>query len=263
MMRNVMTKAWMILSGILLPYCPMAQFTADDAPTRFNGFGSFQLVSGESNIVNAALLNSHGLKFSTNKRIEGSVFLNPEWQAGFIRLKNGAVVDSIPMRFNALSHELHILDGEQEYFINDHYREFSYPETVNGRQVMLMFRNGYPPVKNFTAKTFYQYLGGTDLQLLKKITKQLQENRSLDGQIYYRIAEETVYYVYNRVNKSMTEVRKGMQQLQSDFPLIRQQIAAYCGDNKQNCKTETGLIELFSSARLDDEGSIKESKKPF
>jgi hypothetical protein len=169
----------------------MAQVTADDAPTRFNGIGSFQLVSGESNIVNAALLSSHGLKFSTNKRIEGSVFLNPEWQAGFIRLKNGVVVDSIPMRFNARSHELHILDEEQEYFINDHYREFGYPETVNDRQAMLMFRNGYSPVKNVTAKTFYPHPGSTGLQLLKKVTEHLQENRSLDGQTYYRIAEET------------------------------------------------------------------------
>lgn len=258
-----MTKTWLIISAVLLHYCPAAQLTADDAPTRFNGIGTFQLVSGESNIVNAAMLNTHGLKFSTNKRIEGSVFLNPEWQTGFIRMKNGAVVDSLPMRFNTLSHELHILDGEQEYFINDHYREFGYPETVDGRQAMLLFRNGYPSVRNFTAKTFYQYLGGTDLQLLKIVTKQLQENRSLDGQTYYRIAEETVYYVYNSVSKTMTEVRKGMQQLQADFPLIKQQIAAHCGDNKQNCKTETGLIELFSAARLVDEGKNKESKKPF
>jgi hypothetical protein len=57
----------------------------------------------------------------------------------------------------------------------------------------------------------------------------------------------------------MKEIRKGMQQLQSDFPLIRQQIAAYCGDNKQNCKTETGLIELFSSARLAGEGLNKKT----
>jgi hypothetical protein len=191
MMRNVMLNVWLILCIFYQHFCPMAPVAADDAPTRFNGIGTFQLVSDESNIVNAALLNSHGLKLSTSKRIEGSVFLNSEWQAGFIRLKSGAVVNSIPMRYKARSHVLHILDVGKEYFINDHYREFSYPETVNGRQVMLMFRNGYSPVKNVTAKTFYPHPGSSGLQLLKKVTKQLQENRSLDGQTYYRIAEET------------------------------------------------------------------------
>jgi hypothetical protein len=61
----------------------------------------------------------------------------------------------------------------------------------------------------------------------------------------------------------MTPVRKSMQQLEADFPELKQQIADYCNDNKQKCRTEAGLIELFSGMKTTETRIKKEEKKPF
>ena len=252
-----MKKTWLVVSTFIIYQSLIAQRTDGDAPTRYNGIGTFQQVSNEVTIVNAAILNSQGLKFSTNKPIDGSAFLNPDWQLGYVRIKSNAIIDSIPMKWNAVKQEIMILDGEKEYFINDHFTEFGYTETINGKQRQLVFKTGFPPIKKNTSKSVYQLLAGKNLQLLKFTIKELQENRAIDGQTYYRIADEITYYVYDDINETITVLRKGIEEMKADLPGISAQIDEYCKNNKQKCKTEEGLIELFSGIKL------KIAAKPF
>ena len=244
--------------------CSYQQGSSDgNSPTIYNGVGSLSNISGQNINIVAALDNTNGLKVATNKRVEGSVFFCNEWHWGYIRFPNGAVVDSVKMRFNALTSELYFLDGEKEYYLNDFYSEFGYADTDKEGSPKVIIRTGFPIVGKNNIKTNYQLLTGGYYILLKSVTKELQENRSLDGQTYYRIAEEANYFVFNSINKTITPVRKGMQQLESDFPDLKQQITNYCNNNKQKCKTEPGLIELFSGIKINETGINKEAKKPF
>lgn len=227
-----------------------------NSPTIYNGVGSLSNISGQNINIAAALDNSYGLKIATNKKVEGSPFFCNEWHWGYIRFPNGAVVDSIKIRFNAMTNELYFLDGEKEYYLNDFYSEFGYMDTDKDGSPKIVFKTGFPVVGKNNSKTNYQLLTAGNYILLKSVTKELQENRSLNGQTYYRIAEEVNYFVFYNITKVMTPVRKGMQQLESDFPDLKQQITAYCNNNKQKCKTEAGFIELFSEIN-------KEAKKPF
>jgi len=237
--------------------CSYQQGSVDgSSPTIYNGIGSLTNISGQNINFNAALENTNGLKITTNKRVEGTPFFCNEWHWGYIRFPNGAVVDSIKMRFNALANELYFLDGEKEYYLNDFYSEFGYEDTDKEGSPKVVIKTGFPTAGKNNLKTNYQLLTGGNYILLKSVSKELQENRSLDGQTYYRIVEEINYFVFNSITKSMTPVRKGVQQLEADFPDLKQQITDYCKNTKQKCKTEAGLIELFSVIK-------NEIKKPF
>lgn len=257
-------KNLLLVSVLLLIHtCSYQQGSGDgSSPTIYNGIGSLTNISGQNINFNAALDNTSGLKVSTNKRVEGSPFFCTEWHWGYIRFPNATVVDSVKMRFNAMTNELYFLDGEKVYYLNDFYSEFGYVETDKEGLPKVIFRTGFPVTGKNNAKTNYQVLAGTRYILLKSVTKELQENRSLDGQTYYRVAEETNYFIFDSTNKSIIPVRKGLQQLSSDLPDLKQQINDYCNNNKQKCKTEAGLIELFSGIKNSNETN-KEVKKPF
>ena len=246
----------------ILMYTPSYQQGTDSSPTIYNGVGTLTNISGQSINFVAALDNTSGLKVASNKRVEGTAYLCKEWHWGYMRFPNGAIVDSIKIRFNAITNELYFLDGEKEYYLNDFYSEFGYTDTDKEGSHKVIFRTRFPVVGKNNTRTNYQLLAGSNYMLLKIIAKELQENRSLDGQTYYRVAEEANYFVFNSTTKSMTPVRKSMQQLEIDFPELKQQIIDHCNDNKQKCKTEAGLIELFAGINT-GAGINNETKKPF
>ena len=230
----------------------------DTSPTIFNGVGSFSNLSGPLVDVNAVLLNSNGLKFSTNKKVEGTPFISSEWNLGFIQISKGVKIDSIQIRYNALNNELHFRDGEKEYFIEEGYSQFGYAVANKNDQTRIFFRNGFPPNGKNTLKTNYHVLAGTDVLLLKSITKDFHEMRSLDGQTFYRISDEEAYYVYNAADNSLTKIRKGVQQLEADLPMLKDKISSICAKENLKCKTEADLIRLFSSL-----SEITDKKKAF
>ena len=149
------------------------------SPTIYNGVGSLSNISGQSINITPALDNSNGLKISTNKRVEGSPFFCNEWHWGHIRFPNGAVVDSIKIRFNAMTNELYFLDGEKEYYLNDFYSEFGYTEPDKDGSPKMIFKNGFPVVGKNSSKTNYQVLTTGNYNLLKSVTKDLQLNRGI------------------------------------------------------------------------------------
>lgn len=239
----------------MIHMCSFQQST-EASPTIYNGIGSLTNISGQNINFNAALDNTSGLKISTNRRVEGSPFLCNEWHWGYIRFPNGAVVDSIQLRFNAITNELCFLDKTKVYCLDKYYSEFGYVETDREESPKRIFRTGFPVTGANNEKTNYQILVAGTYILLKTVKKELQENRSLDGQSYYRVAEEIDHFVFNSSDKTMVILKKTLQQLSSELPVLKQSITDYCNNNKQKCKTEVGLIEFFSAMN-------KETQKPF
>lgn len=218
----------------------------ENFPTIYNGVGDFKSASGLDNIVNAALLNTNGLKFATNKRVEGSAFLNNDWNWGYIRFPNGATIDSLRIRYHALNNELYFLDGEREYYLNDNFREFGYAEVQKDMMQKIVFHNNFPAIGTNSIKTNYRVLAGKDYLLLKQVKKELVELRSLDGQSYYRITDEEIYFVYNTIAKKMIRIHKGVQPLQADLPEVKDQIVTISNNEKLKCKSEPDLVALFN-----------------
>ncbi|HLF46447.1 MAG TPA: hypothetical protein VI548_08480 [Chitinophagaceae bacterium] len=210
------------------------------------------------------ILNVYGLKFSTSKRVEGTAFFSNEWNWGFIKIDNGIVIDSVRLRYNTLYKELHFLDRESEYSLNDYFIEFGFTIMDKETKNKILFRNGFPAFDKNNTKTNYQILAGNEYKLLKLTIKELQENTALDGQTYNRITEKNSYYIYNSLDSTMVKVRMGVQQLLVDFPGLKEQIATICSKENLKCKSESDLITLFSNIITPTSAlGEPETKKPF
>ncbi len=254
-----MKKIVIVVAALTIHTSSYQQIPArENSPTIFNGVGDFTNMSGQSLNINAALQNTNGLNFSTNKKVEGTPFFNDEWCWGFIRFPNGAILDSIQLRYNALNNELHFRDGEKEYYLNEGYSEFVYAEAGKAGHPKVKFRNGFPVIGKNTFKTNYNVLAGSDFLLLKSITKDFHEVKSIDGQTFYRISDKEVYYVYNTSDSSLTKIRKGVQQLEADFPKLKSQISSICAKENLKCKSEADLIRLVSNL-----SAMPDRKKAF
>lgn len=235
----------------------------ETAPVLYNGAGALKMISGESNLLNASIATNGGLNISTNKRIEGTAFMHENWNNGYILFSNSGKVDSILVRYNILQKKLYFLDGEKQYYLNEYFKEFGYQYTENDITKKVVFRNGFPPIDKNDVKTNYQVLAGSDLILLKHITKEVQERTQLDGQTYIKVADEETYYVYNTVDQSIKKLRKGTAQIQSDFPQFKNQIETISEQDGLRGKSETDLVKLFEKLNSGREQNKPESKKPF
>ena len=242
-----MKKIVLVIIALAVYQISYQQAGGDTSPTIFNGAGSFSNLSGPLVDVNAVLLNSNGLKFATNKKVEGTPFFSSEWNWGYIQISKGVIIDSIQIRYNALNNELHFKDGEKEYYIDEGFIQFGYNYADKTGQLKKIFRNGFPVSGKNTSKTNYNVLAGSDILLLKSVTKDFHEMKSLDGQTFYRISDEEAYYVFNTLDSSITKIRKGVQQLEADLPKLKDQISNICTKENLKCKTEADLIRLFSS----------------
>jgi hypothetical protein len=212
----------------------------------FNGIGDFRNSSGQSISMVPSLQTASGLDVNTTKKVVGSAYINNDWCTGYIKLNNGAVIDSMKLKYNAYKEELYFIDRERVYVTRDSYSEFGFKQVINEQVQAFVFKNNFPAIGKNTAKTNYQFLTGSAYQLLKLTTKELTETTGLDGQSYFKIIDEVNYYVYRAADNSIRKIKKGISQLQTDLPELKDQIGDICSREKIKCKTEPELIILFS-----------------
>lgn len=241
------TMKYLLLGGLFnVLYTVSSSQSVESSPTIYNGIGTLTNISGQNLNLYTVLDNNSGLKISTTKRVEGSAFLCNDWHWGYIQFPNGAIVDSIQLRFNIISGELCFLDGQKVYCLDDHYTEFGYTESEKEGTPKLIFKTGFPAIGKNNTKTNYQLLADGKYVLLKTSRRELQENRSLDGQTYYRIGEEINYFVYDSSSGSMIGLKKNLQQSSAGLVNLKNEITDYCNTDRQKCRTEAGMIEFFS-----------------
>jgi hypothetical protein len=141
--------------------------------------------------------------------VAGSPFLKDEWRLGTLVLPDNRRYDSIRVRLNLLSEEVHILDknNTEIALAKGYIKEVVWLEQVSRRPANNRFQNGFPAVDEQTMDNFYEVLSEGRLWLLHSIRKIISQHKDeLSGEIkkVYQTYED--YYLYD--GKTMQRVKK-------------------------------------------------------
>jgi len=159
---------------------------------------------GESTTLSYSVFDNNGKSFvNPAPDVAGSPFLMDSWQLGSLVINTNRRFDSVKVRLNVYSQEVHFLDrNNNEMALAKGYIR---SVTLSGG---IRFQNGYPPVDEQGTDNFYQVLtDGKPEQLLlsvRKIIATQKEEMSGDVKKEYRTYQD--YYLYD--GKTMQRVKK-------------------------------------------------------
>jgi hypothetical protein len=230
--------------------CVLNCFSQTDASaTIFNGSGSFTRVMGIQPEIIDGMNRISGLNFATNKKVVGSAFIDEDFHNGYIRFFNDKVIEKIMIKYNNLNNELYFEEDGKELILQTSYKEFGY--TVKDEELLrkIIFRNGFPPIENSGAATFYQLLTDQGFLLLKLSTKKVHEMKEPNGMDYLRIMSTESYFVFDSAMNRMVKIKNGVSGIMESMPEQKEKIERICKEQRLKCKSEKEMILLFTQLK--------------
>jgi hypothetical protein len=137
--------------------------------------------------------------------VSGSPFYKDEWRLGQLILNSNRKYDSIKVRLNLSSQEVHILDrnNTEVALARGYIREVIWPYGSKIR-----FLNGFPAVDNQDTSSFYAVLSEGKCWFLQSIRKVIVERKDeLSGENKREYSTYEDYYTFD--GKTMQRVKKG------------------------------------------------------
>ncbi len=136
--------------------------------------------------------------------VTGSPFYKDDWRLGQLILNDNRKYDSVRVRLNLSSQEVHILDrnNTEIALARGYIKEVLWPHYSETR-----FQNGFPPVDNQEATSFYAVLSEGKRWLLQSIRKVITERKDdLSGEVSREYTTYEDDYIYD--GKTMLRVKK-------------------------------------------------------
>jgi hypothetical protein len=140
--------------------------------------------------------------------VAGTPFLKEAWKLGSVVINTNRRFDSVKLRINAYSQEVHFQDrnNNEMALAKGYVRQVNLSPDIPGAPG-LRYQNGFPPVDEQDVYNFYQVLAEGKLSLLlstRKVIAQQKDEMSGEDKKEYRAYED--YYLYD--GKTMQRVKK-------------------------------------------------------
>ena len=139
--------------------------------------------------------------------VAGTPFLKEEWKLGSVVINTNRRFDSVKLRINAYSQEVHFQDrnNNEMALAKGYVREVILPAEIPGAPG-LRYQNGFPAVDEQDGYFFYQVLAEGRfwmLQSFRKVIARQKDEMSGDEKKEYRLYQD--YYIYD--GKTMQRVK--------------------------------------------------------
>jgi hypothetical protein len=135
--------------------------------------------------------------------VNGTPFLKDDWKLATLTTNTNRRYDSVKVRLNILSQEIHLLDRNN----NELALAQGYIKEVLFSHDKIHFQNGFPAVDEQDGNTFYEVLAEGKLRLLHSSRKVIVTNKDVvsgETSKEYRLYED--YYLYD--GKTMQRMKK-------------------------------------------------------
>jgi hypothetical protein len=165
--------------------------------------------------------------------VAGSPFYKDDWRLGQLILNDNRRYDSVRVRLNLSSQEVHILDrnNTEIALARGYIKEILWPHYSETR-----FRNGFPPVDNQDATSFYAVLSVGKRWLLESIRKVITERKDdLSGEVSRGYTTYEDDYIYD--GKTMLRVKENKAFLLAALSDKRDLVAGFIGSHKLKIKS--------------------------
>ncbi|HXB06163.1 MAG TPA: hypothetical protein VNW04_03585 [Puia sp.] len=163
----------------------------------------------ENTTLSYNVFDKNGKAFvNPSPEVAGSPFLSDNWRLGSLVIMTNRRFDSIKIRLNLFSQEVHFLDrnNNEMSLAKGYIKEVFFPGNLPGTGG-LRFQNGFPAIDEQDAQNFYQVLTEGRCRLLHSVRKVIateKDEMTKEVKKEYRTYED--YYLYD--GKTMTRVKK-------------------------------------------------------
>jgi hypothetical protein len=189
--------------------------------------------------------NGVPVKIKSYNNVEGSVFLNEEWNSGMVKTESDKVYKDLYLKYNQLEDQVYYKGTDNESMIfNDPIKEFIFTNFKDIPGNNLVFRSGYPSAQNSTKKSYFQVLTDGNTQFLKRTLKELIESKEFNSAtVNRRFVENQKYYLY--LNGKIVSVKKDKKLLLAALANKQTELNIYISNNILNLKEESNIIKLI------------------
>jgi hypothetical protein len=142
--------------------------------------------------------------------VAGSPFLNDDWKLGALIANSNYRFDSVKVRLNLLSQEVHFMDknNNEMALAKGYIKAIILPNPITGAPTGPKFQNGFPAIDEQDTYNFYQVLAEGKLWLLLSIRKVIaKEKDEMSGEVKKEYRSYEDYYTFD--GKTMQRVKKG------------------------------------------------------
>lgn len=207
--------------------------------------GIFILLGSAKSYAQAVLPDRTGQPLTTKSytNLEGSPFLVNDWLNGMVKLGNGNTFKDVPLKYNELEDVLCFKSSKgEELMFAVPVQEFTLPVLKNGNLQQRHFRNGYT---GGNPKAFYEVLSDGGVQLLKRSSKVIQEDKEYNSAtVNQKIIESIKYYLL--VADKMISLKKDKKFILNALGNKQEQLEAYITSNNLNLKDDNDLAKLIN-----------------
>ena len=180
----------------------------------------------------------------TYHNIEGSPYLYENWIKGSVKLTNGLAYSNLSLKYDQVADELIFLNETSKPQIFQHpVHEFT---ILNNQNREIKFRNGFTPVEDGSAMSFYEVLADGNTQLLKRTSKSIVEELASGSNILkvQKIKENTKYYIATA--DKLIRIKKDQKSILSALSGKSTELSKFIKDNKLNLKADDNLAKVIA-----------------
>jgi hypothetical protein len=179
--------------------------------------------------------------------VQGTPFLNPDWDTAKITLSNGMVLSSLFIKLNIESNELYYLDSAHKEMIamDGLVKKIEFLRFYDRYSIPYVFKTGYPKIDKQNEIFFYQVFTEGKLELLMKNYKSIRiDKKEMSGEVTKDFIDNSWMYLY--ANNAMIEFKKDKSAILLLMKDKEKEINQYLSTNKISFKKTVDLIKLFN-----------------
>lgn len=177
--------------------------------------------------------------------IKGSPFYNADWQTGTLTLMTNKVYKDMSMKYDEVADKVYIKAANDGLILlNDKVKEFALDFSgPNGNEVKV-FRLGYSNIPDASPDSYFEVLIDGKAQLLKKITKIIQENREYNSASSTKTFIDVVkYYIFIQGNGIL--IKRDKKSILKALSDKQPALETYIKENNLNLKAELDIKKLL------------------
>lgn len=206
-------------------------------------------LSATINTAHAQLINERDYKVITPIRymnVEGTPYLDDEWQPGEVKLTNGVTSqEKMMLKYNLVDDMVLFKDkdsGEQMAFVIP-VQEFTINLANDDKLFVRRFRSGYKGIEGSTPASFFEVLSDGKIQLIKKDVKKPFESQDIgSASKTTTFIEKAKYYLVN--NGKSLPVKNDKKSILAALGDKQAQLEEFIKTNTLNFKIDTQLGKL-------------------
>lgn len=178
--------------------------------------------------------------------VEGSPYFIDSFRFANITTNKGSVYENVKTRIDLHSNEIQLVVKEGKEIIAEDglIKNILLVDSSEAEPVHFFFRSGYPAIDKNTDNTFYEVLSDGNIQLLRHITKEIQETKNeMSGEISKQFIKREEYYIF--LNGQIRKIKRDKDFIFEIMSDKKDKIEEYLKGKKLNFKNTEMLTRLF------------------